>query len=97
VAIFIERKNEICKFRWFQKHKVVVVGRRRRRVGGAAIAASEAGAGEVTLLEKLPHLGGDTIFSDQIISAAGNRTTSESRHCRYPAPVFGRSPQRRAL
>jgi fumarate reductase flavoprotein subunit len=50
--------------------KVVVVG------GGggglcAAIAAKDAGASDVTLLEKLPHLGGDTLISDQIISAAG--------------------------
>jgi flavocytochrome c len=50
--------------------KVVVIG------GGggglcAAIAAVDAGAGEVVLLEKLPHVGGDTLISDQIISAAG--------------------------
>jgi len=60
-----------------KNNKVVVVG------GGggglcAAIAASEAGAGEVTLLEKLPHLGGDTIISDQIISAAGTELQAKA-------------------
>jgi flavocytochrome c len=50
--------------------QVVVVG------GGgaglcAAIAAAEAGASKVLLLEKMPQLGGDTLISGQIISAAG--------------------------
>lgn len=57
--------------------KVVVIG------GGggglcAAIAAAEAGAAEVTLLEKLPHLGGDTLISDQIISGAGTPIQKEA-------------------
>lgn len=57
--------------------KVVVVG------GGggglcAAIAAAEAGATEVTLLEKLPRVGGDTLISDQIISAAGTKLQEEA-------------------
>jgi flavocytochrome c len=50
--------------------KVVVVG------GGgaglcASIAAAEAGAADVTLLEKTSKLGGDTILSGHIISAGG--------------------------
>ncbi|MFZ6026175.1 MAG: FAD-dependent oxidoreductase [Chloroflexota bacterium] len=53
-----------------KKVNVVVIG------GGggglcAAIAAAEAGAETVTLLEKLSYLGGDTLRSDQIISAGG--------------------------
>lgn len=53
-----------------KKVSIVVVG------GGggglcAAIAAAEAGAETVTLLEKLSYLGGDTLRSDQIISAGG--------------------------
>ncbi len=52
--------------------KVVVVG------GGgaglcAAIAAADAGAAEVTLLEKTGLIGGDTLISGQVISAAGTR------------------------
>ncbi|MBN2006262.1 MAG: flavocytochrome c [Anaerolineae bacterium] len=52
--------------------KVVVVG------GGgaglcAAIAAADAGAAEVTLIEKTGLVGGDTLISGQVISAAGTR------------------------
>jgi fumarate reductase flavoprotein subunit len=57
--------------------KVVVVG------GGgaglcAAIAAVEAGAEKVVLLEKTPKLGGDTIISGQVISAAGTSLQAEA-------------------
>ncbi len=37
----------------------------------AAIAAADGGASHVLLLEKMPRLGGDTIISGQVISAAG--------------------------
>lgn len=39
----------------------------------AAIAAADAGAAEVTLLEKTGLIGGDTLISGQVISAAGTR------------------------
>lgn len=57
--------------------RVIVVG------GGgaglcAAIAAAEAGADKVLLLEKMPQLGGDTIISGQVISAAGTPLQEEA-------------------
>jgi fumarate reductase flavoprotein subunit len=64
-----------------QRVKIVVVG------GGgaglcAAIAAADTaaadGGSEVLLLEKSSHLGGDTIISDQIISAAGTKLQQEA-------------------
>ncbi len=44
----------------------------------AAIAAAEAGADRVLLLEKMSQLGGDTLISGQIISAAGTSLQAEA-------------------
>ncbi|MBN1311741.1 MAG: flavocytochrome c [Anaerolineae bacterium] len=57
--------------------KVIVVG------GGgaglcASIAAVEAGAAGVTLMEKMPKLGGDTIISGMVISAGGTHLQEQA-------------------